>query len=163
MYNAKIGVILKLLLIATDAVVKSLAQNYTAPSYPEGTAAPEAQSAAEVVSDPTIANEAATEIEAGDGPLINGSGPEHVEVEPVSNGLANANVADEAANEVAESHWDTGNHDISLSQEWVKVATPSGPAEVEGSAETSTLDAKKQSWADDHPDPVAEVGVFFTF
>ncbi|KAM0264746.1 hypothetical protein ACHAQJ_000571 [Trichoderma viride] len=138
----------------TYAVVKSLAQNYTAPSYTESAAAPEAQPAALAVSDPTIANEAATEIEAGDGPLTNGHGhkQEHAAVEPASNGLANANVADEAANEVAESHWDASTHDISLSQEWVDIT----PAEAEGSAEVSSLDTKKQSWADDHPDPVTE-------
>lgn len=113
------------------------------------------------MSDPTIANEAATEIEAGDGPLTNGHG--HVEAEPASNGLANANVADEAANTVAESQWDTGNQDISLSQEWVDVSIPSGPTEAEASAEPSALDANKQSWADDHPDPAAEVGLFFAF
>ncbi|GFP52109.1 hypothetical protein ACSS6W_003890 [Trichoderma asperelloides] len=134
----------------TYATVKTLAQSYTAPSYAE----PEAQPAADAVSDPTIANEAATEIEAGDGPLTNGHG--HVEAEPASNGLANANVADEAANTVAESQWDTGNQDISLSQEWVDVSIPSGPTEAEASAEPSALDANKQSWADDHPDPAAE-------
>ncbi|KAH8127902.1 hypothetical protein LI328DRAFT_129693 [Trichoderma asperelloides] len=141
----------------TYATVKTLAQSYTAPSYAE----PEAQPAADAVSDPTIANEAATEIEAGDGPLTNGHG--HVEAEPASNGLANANVADEAANTVAESQWDTGNQDISLSQEWVDVSIPSGPTEAEASAEPSALDANKQSWADDHPDPAAEVGLFFAF
>lgn len=135
-----------------------MAQNYNAPSYTEGTAAAaEAQPAAEIVSDPTIANEAATEIAAGDGILTNGH--EHVEAEPASNGLANADVADEAANAVAESHWDTSNHDISISQEWVDVAIPRESTEAEGSAEASTPDTKKQSWADDHPDPVSEVRV----
>lgn len=144
----------------TDAAVKTLAQNYNAPSYVEGTSAPEAQPAAEIVSDPTIANEAATEIEAGDGLLTNGHEHEHVEAAPASNGLANASVADEAANEVAESHWDTGNHDISLSQEWVDVAIPRESVEAEASAEAAPSDdAKKQSWADDHPDPVTEVRV----
>ncbi|RFU78854.1 hypothetical protein TARUN_3421 [Trichoderma arundinaceum] len=138
----------------TYAAVKSLAQNYNAPSYTEGTSAPEAQPAAEIVSDPTIANEAATEIEAGDGPLTNGH--ENVAVEPASNGLANADVADEAANAVAESHWDAGNPDTSISQEWVDVVIPPESTEAEGSAEASTPDAKKQSWADDHPDPVTE-------
>ncbi|KAL7911103.1 hypothetical protein GGI35DRAFT_446500 [Trichoderma velutinum] len=138
----------------TYASVKSLAENYNAPGYTE--AAPEGQPAAEIVSDPTIANEAATEIAAGDGILANGH--ELVEPEPASNGLANANVADEAANAVAESHWDTSNHDISLSQEWVDVgAIPAEATEPEASAEAATPDAKKQSWADDHPDPVTEV------
>ncbi|KAF3074705.1 hypothetical protein CFAM422_002791 [Trichoderma lentiforme] len=139
----------------TYASVKSLAENYNAPAYTE--AAAEGQPAAEIVSDPTIANEAATEIAAGDGILANGHG--HVEPEPASNGLANANVADEAANAVAESHWDTSNHDISLSQEWVDVgAIPAETTEPEpeASAEVATPDAKKQSWADDHPDPVTE-------
>lgn len=135
----------------TYATVKTLAENYTAPSYAE----PEAQTAAEAVSDPTIANEAATEIEAGDGPLTNGHGHEHehAEAEPASNGLANANVADEAANTVAESQWDTSNQDMSISQEWVNVPKPTG---AEASADSSTLDAVKPSWADDHPDPVVE-------
>ncbi|KAK4061144.1 uncharacterized protein Triagg1_10483 [Trichoderma aggressivum f. europaeum] len=141
----------------TYASVKSLAENYNAPAHTE--AAVEGQPAAEIVSDPTIANEAATEIAAGDGILANGH--EHVEPEPASNGLANANVADEAANAVAESHWDTSNHDISLSQEWVDVGaipaeTTEPEPEPEASVEVATPDAKKQSWADDHPDPVAE-------
>lgn len=109
------------------------------------------------MSDPTIANEAATEIEAGDGPLTNGHG--HAEVEPASNGLANANVADEAANAVAESHWDTSNQDMSISQEWVNIPKPT---DAQTSADSSALDAIKPSWADDHPDPAVEVG-FFTF
>ncbi|UKZ77314.1 hypothetical protein TrVFT333_005034 [Trichoderma virens FT-333] len=137
----------------TYASVKSLAQSYNAPGYTE--AAAEAQPAAEIVSDPTIANEAATEIAAGDGILTNGH--ELVEPEPASNGLANADVADEAANAVAESHWDTSNQDISISQEWVDVAIPAEPAEPEVSAEAATPDANKQSWADDHPDPVTEL------
>ncbi|KAL7934830.1 hypothetical protein V8C35DRAFT_299920 [Trichoderma chlorosporum] len=137
----------------TYASVKSLAQNYNAPAFTE--AAAEAQPAAEIASDPTIANEAATEIAAGDGILTNGH--EVVEPEPASNGLANADVADEAANAVAESHWDTGNHDTSISQEWVDVgAIPAEPTEPEATAEAATPDAKKQSWADDHPDPVTE-------
>ncbi|KAM0459321.1 hypothetical protein ACHAPV_005503 [Trichoderma viride] len=131
----------------TYAAVKTLAENYTAPSHAE----PEAQTAAEAVSDPTIANEAATEIEAGDGPLTNGHG--HAEVEPASNGLANANVADEAANAVAESHWDTSNQDMSISQEWVNIPKPT---DAQTSADSSALDAIKPSWADDHPDPAVE-------
>lgn len=92
--------------------------------------------------------------------------------EPPSNGLANAAVADDAANAVAESHWDTSNHDNSISQEWVDVthpvestegsAEPSAEAPVEAPAETPAepaAEAKKQSWADDHPDPVTEVRV----
>lgn len=115
------------------------------------------------MSDPTIANEAATEIEAGDGPLTNGHGHGQVEAEPASNGLANANVADEAANTVAESQWDTSNQDVSISQEWVDVSIPSGPTEAEASADSSALGANKQSWADDHPEPAAEVSFFFAF
>ncbi|KAH0490541.1 hypothetical protein TgHK011_002005 [Trichoderma gracile] len=147
----------------TYAAVKTLAQTYNAPSYTE------AQPAAEAVSDPTIANEAATEIAAGDGALTNGH--DHVAAEPASNGLANAAVADDAANAVAESHWDTSNPDNSISQEWVDVTHPVESTEAEGSAEPSAeapaetpaetpaepaTEAKKQSWADDHPDPVAE-------
>lgn len=107
------------------------------------------------MSDPTIANEAATEIEAGDGPLTNGHG--HAEAEPAPNGLANANVADEAANTVAESQWDTSNQDMSISQEWVNVPKPT---DAEANTGSSALDAIKPSWADDHPDPAVEVGLF---
>jgi hypothetical protein len=95
-----------------------------------------------------------------------------VAAEPASNGLANAAVADDAANAVAESHWDTSNHDNSISQEWVDVthpvestegsAEPSAEAPAEAPAETPAepaTEAKKQSWADDHPDPVTEVCV----
>lgn len=111
------------------------------------------------MSDPTIANEAATEIEAGDGPLTNGHGHGHAEAEPASNGLANANVADEAANTVAESQWDTSNPDMSISQEWVNIPKPT---DAEASVDSSALDAIKPSWADDHPDPAVEV-IFFAF
>ncbi|KAL6363838.1 hypothetical protein LRP88_03263 [Fusarium phalaenopsidis] len=109
----------------------------------EGEAAP-----AEVTSDPTVAHASATEIEAGDV-----SAPIKAAVQPSSNGLANASVADDAANAVAESHWDTPNQELSASQEWVDVkATEATEAEAAAPAPA----ANTQSWADDHPEHAAE-------
>ncbi|KAH6997198.1 hypothetical protein EDB80DRAFT_727261 [Ilyonectria destructans] len=121
----------------TYSKVRSLAQEYKTPFYPE-------EGQTEAVSDPTIANAAATEIEAGDTALTNGP-----TAQVASNGLANANVADDAANAVAESHWDTGNNtaELSMSQEWV---------DVKAEAETAAPATNTQSWADDHPEQVPE-------
>ncbi|KAK5997262.1 Hypoxia up-regulated protein 1 [Cladobotryum mycophilum] len=139
----------------TYATVKSIAKTYQAPSLVEGTQAPETQETTEVASDPTIANEAATEIEAGDGALTNGESP----AEPATNGLANAEVADDAANAVAENQWDSANkEETSISQEWVDVAAPKETAETETVPETTPAAAaaaeevSRQSWADDHPE-----------
>ncbi|KAF7550400.1 hypothetical protein G7Z17_g5755 [Cylindrodendrum hubeiense] len=124
----------------TYSKVRSLAQEYKTPFYPEDGQPTEA----EAVSDPTIANAAATEIAAGDAALT--AGPTD---QPASNGLANASVADDAANAVAESHWDTTNNtnELSMSQEWVDVK-----AETEAAAPVTNT----QSWADDHPEQVPE-------
>lgn len=120
----------------TYSKVRTLAQDYKAPYYEEGQA--------EAASDPTVANAAATEIEAGDATPSNGP-----TAEPASNGIANASVADEAANAVAESHWDNSNNtELSMSQEWVDVK-----AEAEVATPTGT---NNQSWADDHPEQSAE-------
>lgn len=125
-----------------------MAQEYKTPydevPATEGEAAP-----AEVASNPTVAHASATEIEAGDV-----SAPVEAAVQPSSNGLANASVADEAANAVAESHWDTPNQELSASQEWVDVkATEATEAEAAAPAPA----ANTQSWADDHPEHAAEV------
>ncbi|KAK7413205.1 hypothetical protein QQX98_007929 [Neonectria punicea] len=122
--------------------VKALAQEYKTPFYPEEGQVTET----EAVSDPTIANASATEIEAGESALSNGP-----TAEAPSNGISNANVADDAANAVAESHWDTANNtnEMSMSQEWVDVK-----AEAEATPPAAT--ANTQSWADDHPEQVPE-------
>ena len=80
--------------------------------------------------------------------------------DPVTNGLSNAHVSDEAANRVGESHWDTGN-DLSISQEWVDVTVPRDPTETEtGLAATPAAPANTQSWADDAAEAVQEVRMF---
>jgi len=129
----------------TYAQVKHLAEDYKtpqaeAPGHETGT-------------DPTIAHASATEIDAGDAPA-----PVDNKVESATNGIANIQVADEAANAVAESHWDNGNEASAISQEWVDVTIPKDPAETEtGLTATPAAAANTQSWADDHPEtaPVA--------
>jgi hypothetical protein len=139
-----------------DSAVKTLAQDYKTPFYAEGAEAPEAAPAQQVATDPTIAHATANELEAGDVPAINGQA-----VEAVADKLANSHVADDAANAVAESHWDTGN-DMSISQEWVDVKVPRDPAETEtGVTATPAAPSNTQSWADDHPEPAAEVSTVF--
>ncbi|KAH7146404.1 hypothetical protein EDB81DRAFT_856812 [Dactylonectria macrodidyma] len=126
----------------TFSKVRSLAQEYKTPVYPDESQPTET----EAVSDPTIANATVAEIEAGDAALSSGPTPE-----PAHNGIANASVADDAANAVAESHWDTGNNsannELSMSQEWV---------DVKAETETAAPAANTQSWADDHPEQVPE-------
>jgi hypothetical protein len=140
----------------TYSAVKTLAQNYKTPFYAEGAEAPETTPAQQVATDPTIAHATANELEAGDVPAINGQA-----VEAVADKLANSHVADDAANAVAESHWDTGN-DMSISQEWVDVKVPRDPAETEtGVTATPAAPSNTQSWADDHPEPAAEVSTLF--
>lgn len=75
----------------------------------------------------------------------------------MSNGIANIQVTDEAANAVAESHWDAGN-DVASSQEWVDVSVPKDPTETEtGLTATPAAASNTQSWADDHPEAAPEV------
>jgi hypothetical protein len=77
--------------------------------------------------------------------------------QPASNGIANAKVSDDAANAVAESHWDT-NTDLTMSQEWVDVKVPRDPSETDtGLQATLAGGSNTQSWADDHPEPAPEV------
>jgi hypothetical protein len=136
----------------TDSKVKSLAQEYKAPFYVEGTQAAETTAAHEVATDPTIAHASGTEIAAGEVSHVNG-----VVEEPVTNGLSNAQVSDEAANAVGESHWDS-NNDMTMSQEWVDVKVPRDPSETEtGLAATPAAAANTQSWADDTAEAVPEV------
>ncbi|KYK55341.1 hypothetical protein DCS_07304 [Drechmeria coniospora] len=127
----------------TYSSVKSMAREYKTPSYEEG------EHGQDVVTDPTIANATATEMDAGDAIPINGKASELA-----FNGIANSNVADEAANEVAESHWD-GENEIFLSQEWVDVKVPRDPAETDSGLKATPAAAANtntQSWADDQPD-----------
>ena len=125
-----------------DAQVKHLAEDYKAPQAE----APEH----EIGTDPTVAHAAATEIDAGDV-----SAPVAAPVENATNGIANMQVTDDAANAVAESHWDNGNEASTISQEWVDVTIPKDPAETEtGLTATPAAAANTQSWADDHPETV---------
>ncbi|KAF5018216.1 hypothetical protein F66182_9812 [Fusarium sp. NRRL 66182] len=126
--------------------VRSLAQEYKTPYDEPQPAESGAEAAKDIGTDPTIAHAAATEIEAGD--TVAPTAPE-----PSSNGLANASVADDAANAVAESHWDATNNDLSTSQEWVDVK-PAEAVEAEA-APAPTRVANTQSWADDHPETTA--------
>lgn len=137
----------------SDSQIQVLAKDAKAPQYTEGTQSTEQETAQEVVSDPTIAHATAGEIAAEAAPLSNGPTEEH------SNGLSNANVADDAANAVAESHWDTtANNELSMSQEWVDVKVPRDPGETDtGLTATPAVPSNTQSWADDHPEPATEV------
>ncbi|KAF4967522.1 hypothetical protein FSARC_4907 [Fusarium sarcochroum] len=127
--------------------VRSLAQEYKTPYDDAQPAEGDAEQAKDVGTDPTVAHAAATEIEAGDT-----TAP--VATEPSSNGLANASVADDAANAVAESHWDTTNNELSTSQEWVDVK-PAEAVEADTAAPAPTRVTNTQSWADDHPETTA--------
>ncbi|POR31728.1 Uncharacterized protein TPAR_08042 [Tolypocladium paradoxum] len=136
----------------TYSNVKSLAREYKTPFDAEAAQPSEAEPAKEVASDPTMANAAATEIDAGDTALVNGQASEA----PAANGIANASVSDDAANAVAESHWD-GDNNMSISQEWVDLQVPRNPAETEtGLTGTPAAATNTQSWADDQPDPIPE-------
>ncbi len=105
--------------------------------------------------DPTVANAGMTEIDAGtDTALTNG----HLEEAPNNTThIANADVADEAANAAGESQWDTGNGlSLSTSQEWVQV--PHDPVETETGFEATPAAANvTPSWADDQPEAQPEV------
>ena len=118
----------------------------------------EAAATEAAASDPTIANATVNELEAEAQPSTTPA------AEPVTNGIANAQVSDEAANAVAESHWDPAN-DMSASQEWVEVprdisetesSAPAAPAAasaaVAAPAAAPVAPTKNQSWADDQPE-----------
>lgn len=105
-----------------------------------------------MVTDPTVANAAATEIADIEKSASNGQ-----KAVEVSTGLANANVSDDAANAVAESHWDAETG-LSASQEWVDVKIPRDPSETDtGLSATPAASANKQSWADEQPEPAKPV------
>lgn len=132
------------LLQATFSTVKTIAREYKRPS------ASEPPATEDVATDPTIANATVNELEAESKESPVQAAP------PVTNGTPNAQVSDEAANAVAESHWDASN-DMSASQEWVEV--PRDVSETENSAPSAPVaaapaaaPAKNQSWADDQPE-----------
>jgi len=143
----------------TYSRVKTIAEEFKPPYEGEAPAAeeapaetpaeppaPEPEAAKEIGTDPTVANATTTEIEAGDATALNG----HAAVESVNSSIANLQVSDNAANAVAESHWDN-NNEASLSQEWVQV--PRDPKETEtGLTATPAAAGNTQSWADDHPE-----------
>lgn len=108
----------------------------------------------EPVTDPTVAHASMTEIDGGTAiALTNGHASEGEEA-PTSAHPPNADVANGAANEVAESQWE--NTGMTMSQEWVQV--PRDPAETEtGFAATPAAPANTQSWADEQPENPPEV------
>lgn len=125
--------------------MKSIAQEYKTPNAESADQPTAVEGGQETATDPTVAYASGTEIAAGDV-----SAPPTQSFEQVSNGIANIQVADDAANEVAESHWDDGN-DGAITQEWVEV--PKDPAETETGLEaTPAASHNTQSWADDHPE-----------
>lgn len=135
------------------AQVKDAAIAHAVPLFPSGEE-PATESAAEIGTDPTVANAGLTEIDAGtDVALTNGNHTE--EASPTV--PANAEVADEAANASAEAvQWDTGNASMTASQEWVKV--PENPAETDtGPDAAPAVQANTQSWADDATENAADV------
>lgn len=135
-----------------DSQVKTLSQEYKSPFSTEESQPTETAPTKEIGTDPTIANATVNELESGDAALPNGAA-----AEAAANGIPNASVTDDAANAVAESHWDQGN-DMSISQEWVDVKVPRDPTETDtGLDATPAAAPNTQSWADEQPDPVPEV------
>ncbi|PHH67614.1 hypothetical protein CDD82_1276 [Ophiocordyceps australis] len=141
----------------TYANVKAFTQEYKTPYYAEGVQASEPEPMTEVITDPTVAHAAATELNAPElnatelntSITSNGTG-----LESSTNGIQNISVSDEAANAVAESHW-VGESDVAISQEWVDVKTPRDAAETETGIEaTPAAPSNTQSWADEQPDAI---------
>lgn len=133
--------------------MKKLANDYETPFQAENTQTSESAPIPNIETDQTIANATVTELEAAPAPMSNGSS-----TGTATNGLANASVSDGAANAMAESQWDSANNEMSMSQEWVDVKVPRDPAETETGLEATPAAAgNTQSWADDHPEPSADV------
>lgn len=105
--------------------------------------------------EPTAANAGPAEVEAADATkLTNGhADAAHGAVRPPVNG----DVDGGATNGAGESQWETPGQDMSMSisQEWVDVT-----ADVPASQPPPTLTTMNstQSWADEQPEPAAEVG-----
>ena len=145
----------------TDAQVKASAAAYgllfqqPEAEVSEPTQEPKEESKNATGSDPTIAHAGLTEIDEGSTkPFMNG----HSEDKTAQLNDA-ADVADSAANAAGENQWDpenTNTNNLAESQEWVNV--PRDPAETEtGLTATPAAPSNTQSWADDHPEPAAEV------
>ncbi|WYZ37168.1 hypothetical protein EsH8_II_000674 [Colletotrichum jinshuiense] len=130
----------------TFAQVKTASQAYKSP-FEESAAAETETSAAEAVTDPTVANATVNEIEAGENIAITNG---HNEEQPTET-PSNANITSGTGNAAGEK-WDQSNdNSMSLSQEWVSV--PRDPAETETGIEaTPAAVANTQSWADDQPE-----------
>lgn len=104
---------------------------------------------------------AATEVAAGDASTTG----EQAVSDSTGQGLSHASVADDAANAVVETQWDTENG-LSASQEWVEVKVPHDPSETETglNGTSSAVDVtQSRSWADDQPEPVKQVSMIFFF
>ena len=132
-----------------DSTVKALAESQTSTPN-DAPHASDTETPADIGTDLTVANASATELDAGDAKPLNGG-----TIGSKTNGISNADVADDAANEIGESQWDV--NDISASQEWVDVKIPRDPAETETGLEaTPAKIGNTQSWADDQPDAPPE-------
>lgn len=89
------------------------------------------------------------ELDAGDDATVNGQA-----TEPSANGITNASVSDDAANAIAESHWD-GENGTPISQGWEDLKHPRDPKETDtGLNATPAVTSNTQSWADEQPDPM---------
>ncbi|KAG6041957.1 hypothetical protein E4U41_000072 [Claviceps citrina] len=135
----------------TYSVVKTLAKEYKTPLY-EGSLQPEEAAPEATVSDAAELSAVDTEVSSAVGASTIGEQavPGGIESEP-----AQASVADDCANAVTESHWDTENG-LSASQEWVDVKVPRDPSGTESQVNGTSSPAavtQSQSWADDQPEP----------
>lgn len=129
----------------TYSVVKTLAENYKTPLY---------SGAAQQLEGAPPEAAAATEVAAGDASTTG----EQAVSDSTGQGLSHASVADDAANAVVETQWDTENG-LSASQEWVEVKVPHDPSETETglNGTSSAVDVtQSRSWADDQPEPVKQ-------
>lgn len=104
-----------------------------------------------VATDPTVANASLTELADVAHP-VNGTTEPEPEADEAAHVIPQASVDDQAANETAESHWDTkmaGSGEGA--EDWIKV--PRDPAETEtGLTATPAAATGTQSWADDQPE-----------
>ncbi|KOS21807.1 hypothetical protein ESCO_002178 [Escovopsis weberi] len=138
----------------TYAAVATLAKTYQGPQLSEGAQEPEAQAAADL---PTEAA-AVDAVVADDGPDNVSSINEQSAADVITNGHANSTAVEDTT-ATGESSYDSSltKEDTSISQEWVDVASPKESTEAEPAAEvvvevSDAAEAKKQFWADDHPE-----------
>ncbi|KAI9893738.1 MAG: hypothetical protein M1814_005954 [Vezdaea aestivalis] len=98
-----------------------------------------------LASDPTIAHAGQTELD--DSPLVNGAQTSP----PTDSGPEQAAVGSDAANAVAESHWDVRMTSSTEGPDsWVEIS-PDTSRQEPASTLTSAANAAGQSWADDTP------------